>query len=137
MSAQAEIKTRNLIEAGDYVFSPARYRETQRGEGKVEAVDYDAVPPVARVVVGYGQTADLEVATLLRVEHPSSRCRTDSLTRLTGAPDLVLAEVKNRLDRDTVTPCYEHMALRINRLDVRDYPRSITVELYQNLYAGD
>jgi len=57
--------------------------------------------------------------------------------KISGNPEEVLAEAKKMIDNDNVTPMYEHMALRVCDMCLDDYPESITVTLYKNLYAGD
>jgi hypothetical protein len=127
-----ETTVRNLIEANDYVFAP-----TWGKNGKVESVDHNA--GTALVIFGWGDTNKWEVPVvdIIREDHPRKGSRHDSFTRLTGNPMLVLAEVKRRLDNDHPTQCYEHMALKVHKLELADYPETITVELYQNGYAGD
>lgn len=54
-----------------------------------------------------------------------------------GSPEDVIKEVGSRLEQDRVTPMYEHMALKIISIDIKEFPSKLGICLYKNLYAGD
>lgn len=73
----------------------------------------------------------------LKIEDIRSSNRYVRRTCIQGDPIEVLVEVKKMMDNDHVTPMYEHMKLRLENIDLDEFPKSIKVILFKSLYAGD
>ena len=59
------------------------------------------------------------------------------IIRLTGRPKDIFPEIAKRLANDYITPLYEHMSLRVMKIEFTHWHNVMSATLYKNLYAGD